>query len=129
MRGSYCSRTTIVEPERSGPRTVCSRPPGHFTVSESASVAVPRPKYSGITLCASGPTVVIGREECDLNFPSDVYMSGSHAKLEMAGEGTFTLSDQDSKNGTYLRIKSTYKLQHGDYLFLGRELLRVEMTA
>ena len=83
----------------------------------------------GITLCASGSTVIVGREECDLNFPSDIYMSGSHAKLEMAGEGHFTLTDLDSKNGTYLRIKSSQRLQHGDYLFLGRELLRVEMTA
>jgi hypothetical protein len=83
----------------------------------------------GIALCASGPTVAIGREECDLNFPTDVYMSASHAKLESHNETSFTLTDLDSKNGTYLRIKSTQKLQHGDYLFLGRELLRVEMTA
>jgi hypothetical protein len=83
----------------------------------------------GITLCATGPSVSIGREECDVNFPTDVYMSGVHAKLDMLGEGAFTLTDQDSKNGTYLRIKTTQKLQHGDYLFLGRELLRVEMTA
>jgi pSer/pThr/pTyr-binding forkhead associated (FHA) protein len=84
---------------------------------------------SGITLCAGNPTVIIGREDCDLNFPTDVYMSGSHAKIEMTGEGAFTLTDSDSKNGTYLRIRAPHKLQHGDYLFLGRELLRVEMTA
>jgi pSer/pThr/pTyr-binding forkhead associated (FHA) protein len=83
----------------------------------------------GITLCAATPTVLIGREDCDLNFPTDVYMSGAHAKIEMTGEGSFTLSDSDSKNGTYLRIRAPYRLQHGDYLFLGRELLRVEMTA
>jgi hypothetical protein len=83
----------------------------------------------GITLCATASGVTIGREECDVNFPTDVYMSGSHAKLDMASEGAFTLTDQESKNGTYLRVKETQRLQHGDYLFLGRELLRVEMTA
>lgn len=83
---------------------------------------------NGITLCASNSSVLIGREECDINFPSDVYMSGSHAKLEQVAEGMLTLSDLDSKNGTYVRVKSNHKLQHGDYLFLGRELLRVEMT-
>ena len=73
--------------------------------------------------------MLIGREDCDLNFPTDVYMSGSHAKIDQISEGSFTLSDSDSKNGTYLRIRAPYRLQHGDYLFLGRELLRVEMTA
>ena len=83
----------------------------------------------GITLCAASPTVVIGREDCDLNFPTDVYMSGSHAKIDQISEGSFTLNDSESKNGTYLRIRAPHRLQHGDYLFLGRELLRVEMTA
>jgi pSer/pThr/pTyr-binding forkhead associated (FHA) protein len=47
----------------------------------------------------------------------------------MVSDGVFNLVDADSKNGTYVRIKSPTPLQHGDYLFLGRELLRVEMTA
>ena len=82
----------------------------------------------GISLCAATPSVLIGREECDINFPSDVYMSGSHAKLDFVADGALTITDLDSKNGTYTRIKHTQKLQHGDYLFIGRELLRVEMT-
>jgi pSer/pThr/pTyr-binding forkhead associated (FHA) protein len=82
----------------------------------------------GISLSAGTSSVLIGREECDINFPSDVYMSGSHAKIEMGPDGALTITDLDSKNGTYTRIKNTHKLQHGDYLFIGRELLRVEMT-
>jgi pSer/pThr/pTyr-binding forkhead associated (FHA) protein len=82
----------------------------------------------GISLSAGTSSVLIGREECDINFPSDVYMSGSHAKIEMGPDGALTITDLDSKNGTYARIKNTHKLQHGDYLFIGRELLRVEMT-
>lgn len=82
----------------------------------------------GISLCASAPSVVIGREECDINFPGDVYMSSTHAKLELVSDGAFTLTDLDSKNGTYTRVKGSHRLQHGDYLFMGRELLRVEMT-
>jgi len=82
----------------------------------------------GISLCATSATVLIGREECDINFPSDVYMSGSHAKLELSVEGSVTLTDLESKNGTFTRIKKSQRLQHGDYVFLGRELLRVEMT-
>lgn len=82
----------------------------------------------GISLCATTPSVLVGREECDINFPSDVYMSGAHAKLEIGSDGAIALTDLDSKNGTYARIKGQQRLQHGDYLFIGRELLRVEMT-
>jgi pSer/pThr/pTyr-binding forkhead associated (FHA) protein len=84
---------------------------------------------AGIAFCATGPSMTVGREECDINFPLDVYMSGTHARLEMTSEGVFSLVDTDSKNGTYVRIKGSQPLHHGDYLFLGRELLRVEMTA
>lgn len=83
----------------------------------------------GLAHCATGSSVAIGREDCDINFPTDVYMSGSHAKVEVGGDGRFTLTDNGSKNGTYLRVKGSQPLGHGDYLFLGKQLLRVEMTA
>lgn len=83
----------------------------------------------GLEHCAIGQTVKIGREECDLNFPTDVYMSAVHAKIEAGAEGQFTLSDLGSKNGTYLRVQGSQPLKHGDYLFMGRQLLRVEITA
>jgi pSer/pThr/pTyr-binding forkhead associated (FHA) protein/RNA polymerase subunit RPABC4/transcription elongation factor Spt4 len=84
---------------------------------------------TGLAFCATGASAQIGREECDLNFPTDVYMSGTHAKLEQVSDGVFNLIDSESKNGSYVRITAPARLQHGAYLFLGRELLRVEMTA
>jgi len=83
----------------------------------------------GMVFCARENQATVGREECDLNFPEDVFMSGSHAKVEMTGDGSFNLLDTDSKNGTYVRINGEHELGHGDYLFLGKQLLRVEMTA
>lgn len=82
----------------------------------------------GMVFCARESSATIGREACDLNFPEDIYMSGNHAKIEMTGD-TFTLTDEESRNGTYARIKGEQELGHGDYLFLGKQLLRVEMTA
>ena len=38
------------------------------------------------------------------------------------------VTDQESRNGTYVRIQGEQELAHGDYLFLGKQLLRVEMT-
>lgn len=82
----------------------------------------------GLVVCARENSIQIGREECDVNFPEDIYMSGTHAKVDMRGGGDFTLTDLGSRNGTYIRIRGEEPLSHGTYLFLGHQLLRVEMT-
>jgi len=69
----------------------------------------------------------IGREGCDLNFPTDGFMSGKHARLTKSGNKYF-MADTGSKNGTYYRINQEQELFHGDYVFVGQQLLRVEIT-
>ena len=71
--------------------------------------------------------VTIGREDCMMNFLNDVYMSPKHASVETAGGG-FLLTDLESQNGTYVRIEQERALAHGDYVFVGKQLLRVEVT-
>jgi pSer/pThr/pTyr-binding forkhead associated (FHA) protein len=83
---------------------------------------------NGMTVCARTTTLQIGREGGDLNFPMDLFMSGSHCKVE-DNAGALTLTDNNSRNGTYVRLKAERELGHGDYLFIGRKLLRVEITA
>ena len=83
----------------------------------------------GMVVCARDNQCTVGREDCDLNFPEDVYMSANHARLAAAPDGSFSLIDNNSKNGTYLRLRGEKELSHGDYLFLGRQLLRVEIMA
>ena len=82
----------------------------------------------GMVVCARGSSLQIGREGGDLNFPVDLYMSSSHCRIDEAN-GHFTLTDLNSRNGTYVRIKGERELAHGDYLFIGRKLLRVEMNS
>ena len=79
-------------------------------------------------MCARGQTLQIGREGSDLNFPGDLYMSASHCKIEDT-IGKITLTDLSSRNGTYMQVRTERELAHGDYLFIGRKLLRVEITA
>jgi|HubBroStandDraft_6_1064221.scaffolds.fasta_scaffold132176_1 pSer/pThr/pTyr-binding forkhead associated (FHA) protein len=83
---------------------------------------------AGMAVCARGQTLKIGREGSDLNFPTDLFMSASHCKVDEAG-GKLTLTDMNSRNGTFVRLKTEKELDHGDYLFIGRKLLRVEITA
>jgi hypothetical protein len=80
-----------------------------------------------MVVCARASGLQIGREGGDLNFPGDLYMSASHCKLE-EGDGKLKLTDLNSRNGTYIRLKAEKELSHGDYLFIGRKLLRVEIT-
>jgi pSer/pThr/pTyr-binding forkhead associated (FHA) protein len=81
----------------------------------------------GMTVCARGNSLQLGREGSDLNFPADIFMSGSHCRIEESG-GRFFLSDLNSRNGTYVRIKTEHDMNHGDYVFIGRKLMRVEMN-
>ncbi len=83
---------------------------------------------TGMTVCARGNALQLGREGGDLNFPADIYMSGSHCRIEDAS-GRFILTDLNSRNGTYVRLKAEREVGHGDYLFIGRKLMRVELNA
>jgi pSer/pThr/pTyr-binding forkhead associated (FHA) protein len=69
---------------------------------------------------------VIGREAGDVVFPADRYVSGRHARIDVA-EGSVTLTDLGSSNGTFYKISGAVDLQPGDQLLVGRQLLRVEL--
>ncbi len=81
----------------------------------------------GLTHCARTSKVEIGREGCDLNFLMDEHMSPKHCTVEQTGD-RFTVTDLGSKNGVYVRLKAEQPLAHGDYLFIGAKLLRVELN-
>jgi pSer/pThr/pTyr-binding forkhead associated (FHA) protein/RNA polymerase subunit RPABC4/transcription elongation factor Spt4 len=82
----------------------------------------------GIIFRARGDSISLGREGNDVNFPDDPYISGRHAEIAIEQDGTFTLSDLNSKNGTFIRVSDEAMLSHGDYVFVGQQLLRVEIT-
>ncbi len=82
---------------------------------------------TGLAFRAIASTVTLGREGNDINFPDDPFISGKHAKVEYKG-GQLALSDLGSKNGSFLRVNKESKLEHGDYVFMGQQLLRVEIV-
>jgi len=83
----------------------------------------------GLEPSAHGSLVKIVRVECDINFTWEEKMSAEHSQHELSPDGRVMLTDLGSKNGTYVRVHGHRSLKHGDYLFLGKQLLRVEMTA
>ncbi len=75
----------------------------------------------------AGDAVSIGREHSDINFPDDPFISGRHAELRIAN-GVLSVTDLGSRNGTFVRVQGERVLKHGDYVFLGQQLLRVEIV-
>ena len=75
----------------------------------------------------AGDSAVVGREGNDINFPEDPFISGRHAELRIA-DGVLSVTDLGSRNGTFVRVTGERVLQHGDYVFLGQQLLRVEIV-
>jgi len=82
----------------------------------------------GLIVRARGDSITLGREGNDLNFPDDPFISGRHAEVSISPEGVFAVTDLGSKNGTFVRIADESPLEHGDYVFLGQQLLRVEIS-
>ena len=82
---------------------------------------------SGWVFRPTQPTVSIGREGNDINFADDPFISGRHAQVSLAG-AVLSVTDLGSRNGTFVRVTGEHVLKHGDYVFLGQQLLRVEIV-
>jgi pSer/pThr/pTyr-binding forkhead associated (FHA) protein len=71
--------------------------------------------------------VDIGREEGTIILQNDPYVSPRHARFRLQN-GRFFVRDLSSLNGVYLRIRGPEKLQHGDLVLIGLEVLRFEFV-
>ena len=72
---------------------------------------------------------VFGREQADIVFAEDPFMSRRHAVIFTEREPLrFTLRDLGSSNGTAVRTRDERALQHGDHFRLGRHLFRFDLT-
>jgi pSer/pThr/pTyr-binding forkhead associated (FHA) protein len=71
--------------------------------------------------------LVIGREQGDIVFSDDEFMSRRHALLQFRGNRAL-ISDQGSSNGTFVRLTGQHVLEPGQMIRLGDELLRFELS-
>jgi predicted amidophosphoribosyltransferase len=73
-----------------------------------------------------GSETVLGRVTGDITFPDDDYMSGRHARIIRKGT-QFLLTDEASRNGTFIRITGDVELKPGDMILVGKQLFRFEV--
>lgn len=67
----------------------------------------------------------IGRSRADITFPHDGFMSGLHARI-VERNGHYYLVDENSRNGTFIRILEAIELKPGDMLIVGKQVFKFE---
>ncbi len=67
----------------------------------------------------------VGRENGDITFPLDGYVSSSHCRIVGDDTGVF-LEDRGSSNGTYVRLRPGSLVPYGALILAGQQLLRVD---
>ena len=65
----------------------------------------------------------IGRTEGDIRFPEDQFLSPLHAKLSWE-EGRLEVRDLGSRNGTWVFLDEPHRLNDGDVVLIGSQVLR-----
>lgn len=70
--------------------------------------------------------VVLGRDQGDIVFSDDEFMSRRHAQLSIR-DGRAKLEDLGSSNGTFIRLRGLHALSSGDFIRIGDELLRFDL--
>jgi len=74
----------------------------------------------------AGEEVVLGREDGDIVFRDDAFMSRRHAALTWNGQRA-QLTDLGSSNGTFIRLREPQTLKSNDHVRMGDQLLRIEL--
>jgi pSer/pThr/pTyr-binding forkhead associated (FHA) protein len=69
-------------------------------------------------------STTIGRQEGDLRFPDDPFLSPVHAKLSWEEGGRLEVRDLGSRNGTWVFLEAPHRLVDGDLLLIGSQLMR-----
>lgn len=85
---------------------------------------------TGDTFYLRGAKVIFGREQGDILFPRDPFVSREHAQLRLELHGaqmSVFLEDLGSANGTYIRIRGSAEVRGGDTFRVGDQILRLRL--
>ncbi len=103
-----------VQPGAAAPRTGGVTP--HIALLDrSGQVAHRFPLHNAVT--------TLGRQGADINFADDDYLSPLHAQF-LFMDGILTVRDLGSKNGTWLYLDEPHRLNDGDQVLLGSQIVR-----
>jgi pSer/pThr/pTyr-binding forkhead associated (FHA) protein len=90
-------------------------------------VVVHRDGTDGITYNLLGDQIDIGRTEGDLLF-EDPHLAPRHARIVASLTGR-VLTPLEARNGVYVRLRGAVDLQDGDYVLMGKQVLKFEVVS
>ena len=108
-----------------GFRGICATSPS--PVSEFRLVELVDGGLPGRAYTSPNNEIAVGRDGCDMTYAGDPHLSQRHFKVSLGSVGPI-VTDLGSSNGTFIRIKEPMRLRHADYVFIGQQLLRVEIA-
>jgi pSer/pThr/pTyr-binding forkhead associated (FHA) protein len=82
---------------------------------------------AGETRLLSGDACNLGREQGQIVFPADGFISGRHCSFYVTGKEP-RVKDLGSSNGTYVRVRGSATVNHGEFVLVGNQMLRVEIV-
>lgn len=71
----------------------------------------------------NSPDTTIGRQDGDIRFPDDVFLSPLHAKISWE-QDALVVRDLGSRNGTWVFLEAPHRLLDGDLLLIGSQVIR-----
>lgn len=71
---------------------------------------------------------VLGRDACQITFPSDEFLAPNHAIFTYRGD-RLVLTSMETTNGVFLRLRDEAELTSGDSFRMGQELLVYQESA
>ena len=71
----------------------------------------------------AGRDTTIGRQDGDIRFPDDVFLSPLHAKISWE-QNTLVVRDLGSRNGTWVFLEEPHRLLDGDLVLIGSQVIR-----
>ncbi|HLK91697.1 MAG TPA: FHA domain-containing protein [Polyangia bacterium] len=113
-------------PVRSAPVSPAPSVPRPVVRNDFRLIFVHHDGTDGTSYHLQGDQIDIGRTQGDLLF-EDPYLSPRHARIVSQPEGQI-LSDLESRNGVFIRLRAGADLEDGDLFLVGRQLLKFELV-
>ncbi len=118
---------SAAEPAMGPPPEAPVSPPEQTQASRGFLVVIGQDGSPGRRFPLSKDQIDLGRTEGDIRIGSDRFVSPRHARLVFR-EGRYHVRDLESRNGLYLRTREPSRLEHGDLILLGLQVLRFEVV-
>jgi hypothetical protein len=129
-----CGRTVSTEHEANETGVATEPRPTPPDLPVDVPIPKPEPEKAVIQMITEGGQVgdvyeltagelKIGRVDGDVKFPHDGYMSSQHARV-IERDGRFFLIDENSRNGTFIRIRDEVELRPGDTFLVGKQVFK-----